>query len=99
MHRQSFGVFLSFYRQYDYFPGATSLQYGFIGGMSTGLAFLMAPVANYLASTTKMFQVPMSLGVALYVGGQLGAAFTNRVWQLFLTQGVMCGWVEWCFFL
>lgn len=43
----AFGVFLSFFLDRDYFPGATRLHYAFIGGLQVGMALLTSPGANY----------------------------------------------------
>lgn len=33
----------------------------------------------------------MVIGLAIYIAGQLLAAFSKKIWQLILTQGVLCG--------
>ncbi|KZT32840.1 MFS general substrate transporter [Sistotremastrum suecicum HHB10207 ss-3] len=86
----AFGVFLSFYRKVDFFPGATDTQYAFIGGLSISLALFSAPLSNYLTRRFG-FKTPMCIGLAIYIAGQLLAAFSKKIWQLILTQGVLCG--------
>lgn len=85
---QKSGAVLSYYAQNpSIFPGATTIQYAFIGGLSIGLCFATAPLSNYL--TTKFnFKYPMYVGGALIVLSQCLAGITKEIWQLFLTQGV-----------
>lgn len=59
-----------------------------VGGLSIGLALFVAPLSNYLAKRYH-FKVPMIIGIILFSGGQICAAFTTEMWQLFLTQGVV----------
>lgn len=86
----SFGVFLSFYLQNDYFPGATPLQFAFVGGLSLSLAMAVGPVSNYLSKAVG-FRYTMCAGAAMLAGGQILAGFSKHIWHLFLTQGVLFG--------
>ena len=83
-------IYLSFFIQNEQYPGATDLQYTFVVGMSFGLTLLIAPLANYL-SKRYHFKVPMVLGISLFSGAYLAAAFTTQIWQLFVTIGVASG--------
>lgn len=85
--QQSFGVFLAYYLDNDYFHGATPLQFAFIGGLSTSQALLIAPLANYLSKRWG-FKVPMMIGTVSVVAGQILAGFTREIWQLFLTRTI-----------
>ena len=87
----AFGVFLSFYLANDYFPGATSLQFAFVGGLSISQGLMVAPVANYLTQRFH-FKAAVGLGIFLIVLGQILAGFSHKIWHLFLTQGVLFGW-------
>lgn len=86
----SFSIYLSYYLSNDIFPGATNLDYAFIGGLSIALALFIAPLATYL-NRRYSFRTTMLIGVALQVGGLIAASFTKEIWQLFLSQGVACG--------
>lgn len=86
----SFGVFLSFYLQNDYFPGATPLQFAFVGGLSLSLSMAVGPISNYL-SKAYGFRYTMCAGAAMLAGGQIAAGFATKMWHLFLTQGVLFG--------
>ncbi|KZT27485.1 MFS general substrate transporter [Neolentinus lepideus HHB14362 ss-1] len=86
----AFSIYLSYYLDHDVFPGATSLEYSFVGGLSVALALFVAPLATYI-SRHYTFRTTMLIGVALQVGGLIAASFTKEIWQLFLSQGVACG--------
>ncbi|MCJ1284779.1 Tubulin beta chain (Beta tubulin) [Xylographa opegraphella] len=87
----SYGVFLSHYLANNTYPGATYLEYAFVGGLSISQALLVSPLATY---TTREFgtRTTLLLGVFFETLSLIGASFTTRIWQLFLTQGVCFGW-------
>ncbi|GJJ11710.1 hypothetical protein Clacol_005947 [Clathrus columnatus] len=72
------------------FPGSTDVDFAFIGGLAVGGAMMMAPFSNYL-SKRYHFKIPLILGVVMYVLAQIFAGLSTRIWQLFLTQGLMFG--------
>jgi len=86
----SYGVFLSYYLANNYYPGATSLEFAFVGGLSISQALLVSPIAT---STTRLFgtRVTLLIGVGFEALALIGASFTHKIWQLFLTQGVCFG--------
>ncbi|KZT52082.1 MFS general substrate transporter [Calocera cornea HHB12733] len=86
----SFGVFLSFYRQNDYFPGTSDIQYAFVGGAIVAIALVISPLSNYLGNRFG-FRLPMIVGVLLYTGSQIAAAFARTFWELLLSQGIAMG--------
>ena len=86
----SYGVFLAFYLDNDYYPGAGPLDFAFVGGLSISMALLVSPIAT---STTRLFgtRVTLLIGVCLETLALVGASFTHRIWQLLLSQGVCFG--------
>ncbi|KAJ9667858.1 hypothetical protein H2201_002044 [Coniosporium apollinis] len=86
----SYGVCLAYYLETDLFPGATSLDYAFIGGLNFGCAML---VATPVTSLTRILgtHIPMYIGVCLQTGGFIAASFSSRIWHLYLTQGALVG--------
>jgi len=86
----SYGVFLAYYLATDYFPGATSLDYAFVGSLSISCAMLISPLATYcvrvLGTRTTLF-----IGVAFETASLIGASFARVIWQLYLSQGVCFG--------
>lgn len=86
----TFGVFLAFYLDNDVFPGATDIDYAFIGGLNFSVAMLMAPVATYTCRRWH-FKWTLGVGVTLLGSGFIAASFAKQIWQLFLSQGLMVG--------
>lgn len=86
----SYGVFLSYYLANNYYPGATSLEFAFIGGLSISQALLVSPIAT---STTRLFgtRITLLIGVGFEALALIGASFTHKIWQLFLSQGLCFG--------
>ena len=87
---QSYGVYLSHYLASDYFPGASPLDFAFIGGLQFGIALFISPLCTI--STRELGRVPvMVTGCILVAAGFIAASFASRIWQLYLTQGLMIG--------
>ncbi len=83
-------MYLSHYLSADYFPGATPLDYAFIGGITFGAALLIAPLCTILTREIGRVAV-MTTGVLLMAGGFVAASFAKEIWQLYLSQGLMVG--------
>lgn len=88
---KSYGVFLANYLATDYFPGATYLQFAFVGGLSISQALLVSPVATELIRRCGT-RTTLLAGVFLETLALVGASFATKTWQLFLSQGVCFGW-------
>lgn len=86
----SYGVFLAHYLSTDTYPGATYLQYAFVGGLSISCAMLISPLAT-LSTRYYGTHVTLFLGNALEVAGLIGASFATSIWHLFLSQGIAFG--------
>lgn len=86
----SYGVFLSYYLDNNYYPGATSLEFAFVGGLSISQALFVSPLATYI---TRVYgtNTTLLIGVFFETLALIGASFTHQVWQLFLSQGVCFG--------
>jgi hypothetical protein len=86
----SYGVYLAYYLANDVFPGATPLDYAYIGGLNFGISMIVASPVTYL---TRIWgtHIPMFLGVAMMTGGFIAASFARSIWQLYLTQGLLVG--------
>jgi MFS family permease len=87
----SYAVFLAYYLANDVFPGATRLDYAFIGGLSISQALFVSPVAT---ATTRIFgtRTTLLIGVFFETISFIGASFSTRIWHLFLSQGLCFGW-------
>ena len=86
----SYGVFLAYYLDNNYYPGASALEFAFVGGLSISQALLISPLATYI---TRVYgtRTTLLLGVSLETLALIGASFTHQIWQLFLTQGLCFG--------
>ena len=86
----SYGVFLAYYLDNNYYPGASALEFAFVGGLSISQALLVSPLATYI---TRVYgtRTTLLLGVSLETVALIGASFTHRIWQLFLSQGLCFG--------
>ncbi|GME50517.1 MFS general substrate transporter [Neofusicoccum parvum] len=86
----SYGVFLAHYLSTNAFPGATYLQFAFVGGLSISCAMLVSPMVTF---STRRFgtHITLFVGIAFETAGLIGASFANNIWQLFLSQGVAFG--------
>lgn len=86
----SFGVFLAYYLDNDVFPGATHLEYAFVGSLSIACAMLISPVAT---TAVRLFgtRVTLMIGVVFETASLIGASFAWETYQLFLSQGVCFG--------
>ncbi|MCJ1469948.1 hypothetical protein MMC07_008593 [Pseudocyphellaria aurata] len=86
----TYGVFLSHFLSEGLFPEATALDFAFIGGFNFSIAMLVAPLVTI---TTRKFgrNTPMLLGITFLSAGHFAASFASRVWQLYLSQGVLIG--------
>ncbi|KAJ9627744.1 hypothetical protein H2203_002957 [Taxawa tesnikishii (nom. ined.)] len=86
----SYGVFLSYYLANNVFPGATSLEFAFVGSLSIACALLVSPVATI---TTRKFGTRTTLltGVVFETASLIGASFAWQIWHLFLSQGICFG--------
>ncbi|MCJ1352164.1 MAG: hypothetical protein MMC33_002148 [Icmadophila ericetorum] len=87
----SYGVFLAHYLANNTYPGASYLEYAFVGGLSISMALLVSPVATY---TTRTFgtRTTLLIGVVFETLALVGASFSKQIWQLFLSQGLCFGW-------
>jgi MFS family permease len=96
--KQSYGVFLSHYLSVNMFPGASSLEFAFVGGLSISMALLVSPLAT---TCSRIFgtHTTLSVGIILETAGLLGASFATEIWHLFLSQGLAFGMGMGCMFV
>ncbi|KAI4115037.1 MAG: hypothetical protein LQ345_004293 [Seirophora villosa] len=87
----SYGIFLQYYLDNDQYPGASALQFAFVGGLSISTSLLVSPAAT---ATTRIYgtRVTLLIGVFFETLALIGASFAHETWQLFLSQGVCFGW-------
>ncbi|KAL9483484.1 hypothetical protein ACSS6W_002273 [Trichoderma asperelloides] len=85
-----FGVFLAFYLANDHFPGATPLQFAFVGGLSFSVAFIASPFATILLRNIGLRMTVITGGLFIS-GAYVAASFSKTIWELILSQGVCYG--------
>lgn len=93
----SYGVFLAYYIKNNTFPGATTLQYAFVGSLSISCAMGISPFATLAVKKFGTRQV-MLFGVIVETASWIAASFASKIWHLFLTQGVLFGFGMGCLF-
>ncbi|KIW31286.1 uncharacterized protein PV07_02946 [Cladophialophora immunda] len=87
----SYGVFLSYYLNHNYFPNTSALAYAFIGGLSISQAMLIAPLATRIIHLYGS-KVCLHLGVFFETLSLIGASFATQKYQIILAQGFCFGW-------
>ncbi|KAI1616169.1 MFS transporter, MCP family, solute carrier family 16, member 7 [Exophiala viscosa] len=87
----TYGVFLSYYLNNDYFPNTSALTYAFIGGLSISQCMLVAPLATHIIHLYGT-KVCLHLGVVLETVSLIGASFARQKYQILLAQGICFGW-------
>ena len=90
-HIKAYGIFLDFFLANDRYPGATSLDYALIGGLSTSMSLVITPLIN-TSSRRLGLRPTLVFGLVLITASLVGASFATQVWQLYLSQGVCFGW-------
>ncbi|EED14710.1 MFS transporter (Mch2), putative [Talaromyces stipitatus ATCC 10500] len=69
---------------------ASDLDFAFIGGLSLSMAQFIAPVAT-ITTRKSGTKTTLVLGIILQTAALLGASWSTKIWQLFLSQGVCFG--------
>lgn len=86
----SYGVFLAHYLSTNTYPGATPLEYAFVGSLSISCALLVSPVATIC--TRELGTRPtLFIGAILEAISLVCASLATKIWHLFLTQGILFG--------
>lgn len=86
----AYAVFLAYYLDTGHFPGASPLQYAFVGSLSLTSLFTISPIAT-IAVREIGIRPTMFCGVLLETASLLCASVAGEMWHLFLSQGVLFG--------
>ncbi|EAU38214.1 predicted protein [Aspergillus terreus NIH2624] len=79
-----FGIFQEYLMTHDVLKGSK-------GGLAVGLLYLLSPISFTLLTRYPHFQKYCApVGLFLSVCGSLLSSFSQSVWHLILTQGVLC---------
>ena len=90
-HNKAYGIFLDFFLANHRYPGATSLDYALIGGLSTSMSLVITPLIN-TSSRLLGLRPTLVFGLVFITASLVGASFATQVLQLYLSQGVCFGW-------
>jgi MFS family permease len=82
---------LAYYLANNTFPGATPLEYAFIGGLSISMCQTVSPLAT-ICTRKYGTRATLLVGVFFETAAFLGASWSTQIWHLFLSQGVCFGW-------
>lgn len=85
-----YSIYLAHYLQSNKFKGASKLDYAAIGGLAFGAGIFLGPLVRLLTKHTSVRTV-IILGAMTQFTGTMLAAFSTRLWQIYLTQGVVIG--------
>ncbi|SCU80336.1 LAMI_0B01838g1_1 [Lachancea mirantina] len=86
----AFGVYLAYYLNNGVFPGASKYDYAIIAGLTVALGQGLAPISTLLMRLWGL-KIPMYIGIIFLFAGFMLASFATKLWQLYLTQGVLVG--------
>lgn len=83
-----FAVYLSHYLNQNTFEGANKYDYALIGGLTFGTGLIFSPLINKLLGKIGL-KATAALGVTFQFASLIMASFATKLWQLYLTQGVL----------
>ncbi|KAH3679608.1 hypothetical protein WICMUC_000840 [Wickerhamomyces mucosus] len=86
----AYAVYLAHYLDNDVFEGATTLDFAAVGGIAFGCGLLFSNVILWVARLTSV-RFAVALGAVFQFSGLILAAFSKKIWQIYLTQGVLIG--------
>lgn len=86
-----FAVYFNEYENsHDYFKDAKDGDFSWVGGLSFGIGLILTPLINYIQCKWGT-SFTIFVGALLQFLASLLASFSNKIWQLYLTQGVLQG--------
>lgn len=83
-----YAIYLAHYLEYESFAGASKEDYASIGGLAFGAGLMFAPLIGFFVLKTNA-RVVIGIGIVFQCAALLMAAFSVKLWQLFLTQGLL----------
>ncbi|OUM53714.1 hypothetical protein BVG19_g3021 [[Candida] boidinii] len=85
-----YGVFLGFFLKENIFPGASAIDFAFVGSIILCLAQALAPLVMLLSSVLG-HKLTMTIGLTLQSAGYILCSFATELWHIYVTLGVMVG--------
>lgn len=84
----AFGIYFAEYIRNDTFSGAREIDYSYIGGISFGVGIFCGPLINYVHGLIGT-HATILLGNCFQFTAIMLASFSTKLWQLYLTQGLL----------
>ncbi|CAK9435577.1 uncharacterized protein LODBEIA_P03040 [Lodderomyces beijingensis] len=83
-----FSIYFANYLTTDSFPGATKMDYAYIGGMAFGIGMSFSTAITVILGVIGL-RSTLIFGNCLQFAALMLASWTTKLWQLYLTQGLM----------
>lgn len=83
-----YAIYLTEYLDHNIFPGGTKLDYSAVGGIAFGAGLLFAPFITWFSHRFTL-HLTIALGIIFQGAALLLAAFSKKLWQIYLTQGLL----------
>lgn len=83
-----FAIYLSYYLNHGTFKGGNKYDYALIGGMTFGVGLVFSPAINYIQGKIGL-RPTIILGNCFQFAALMLASFSRKLWQLYLTQGLL----------
>lgn len=83
-----FAIYLSHYLNHNTFPGGDKYDYALVGGLTFGVGLLFSPFIIYLQGKLGV-HTTVIMGNCFQFSALMLASFSKKLWQLYLTQGVL----------
>lgn len=84
----AFGIYFAEYIKNNTFEGATKMDYAFIGGISFGVGLISGPLIHYVHGKVGTHYTIL-IGNCVQFTAIMLASFATKLWQLYLTQGLL----------
>lgn len=86
----SFGVFLATFLDTNKYPGATRINFAFVGGLQFGVGLMVSPLVIQVIQKAP-YRLVIILGAFVQAGAYIAASFATQIWHLYLSQGLLNG--------
>ncbi|GMM35158.1 hypothetical protein DASC09_024830 [Saccharomycopsis crataegensis] len=85
-----FSVILAYYMQHSVFEDGSKMAYSVISGLSFGAGLIFSPLVIYLAGISNANIVVFSGGACQFIS-LFCASYATKIYQIYLTQGLLSG--------
>lgn len=85
-----YAIYLAHYFDDNTFAGGGKLDYAAIGGIAFGAGLIWSPIITWFS---HKFTLQLTIGIGIICQGTalMLAAFSTKLWQVYLTQGLLIG--------